>query len=131
MENTVSFYLENPRSDWLSAFFTVKVETQAGKEAGMITYVDQQDNVTEKANLVTASRFSLLSALSNEKRHKYGSLFRQVYNSDQSLTESARKLILLSLSEMKTPVKETNSQTQFFKNSNSISSQNITPRFHR
>lgn len=118
MENALSFYLENPHCDWLSAFLTAKADTKMGKEVGMIAYVDQQDNVTEKANLVTASRFSLLSVLSDEKRHVYGSLFRKAYNSDQSLPESARKLILLSLSEMKTPLMETNSEVQFFQQSN-------------
>lgn len=130
MENFLSFYLENPHCDWLSAFFTAKAETQISKEAGMMAYVDQQDNVTEKANLVTASRFSLLSVLSDEKRHVYGSLFRKAYNSDQSLPESARKLLLLSLSEMKTPVIETNFQAQFFQKTNSIISRNFTSRFH-
>ena len=59
MENALTFYKESSHCDWLSALFTVKAETQVDKEAGMIAYVDQQDNVTEKANLVTASRYLL------------------------------------------------------------------------
>ncbi|MES2204519.1 MAG: hypothetical protein V4496_04775 [Pseudomonadota bacterium] len=118
MENTLSFYLENPHCDWLSAFFTVKAETQVDKEAGMIAYVDQQDNVTEKANLVTASKFSSLFTLTDEKRRNYGSLFQQTYHADNSLSDRAKKLILLSLSEMKTPVMEAISSTQFFQKAN-------------
>ena len=129
MENTVSFYLENPRCDWLSALFAVKAETQADKEVGMIAYVDQQEDVTDKANLVTASKFSSLSTLTDEKRRAYGSLFQRAYT-DQSLSERGKKLLWLSLSEMKTPITETMSSAKFFQKSNATINRGTKRMFH-
>lgn len=129
MENTVSFYLENPRCDWLSALFAVKSETQKDKEVGMIAYVDQQEYVTDKANLVTASKFSSLSTLTDKKRRAYGSLFQRAYT-DQSLSERGKKLLWLSLSEMKTPITETMSSAKFFQKSNATINSGIHRKFH-
>lgn len=114
MENALSFYLENPHCDWLSAFFTAKSDTQTDKELGMIAYVEQKADVTEQANLVTASRFSSLSRLTIEKQRMFGGLFRQAYHSDNLLSERAKKIIRLGLSEMKTHTDELTPPTQFF-----------------
>lgn len=114
MKNALSFYQENPRCDWLSAFFTVKTEAQTYKEIGMSDYLDQQKDTVEKAHLITASRFSAFSTLTDEKRRAYGSLFRQTYLTNTSLSDDEKQLLRLGLSEMKTSINELKSSEHFF-----------------
>lgn len=96
----------------------------------MIVYVDQQDNVTEKANLVAASRFSSLPSLTTEKQHMFGRLFSQTYNSDNQHSELAKKIIWLGLSEMKTPLTKVMPSTKFFQKTNYSINQNLRKVSH-
>lgn len=81
---------------------------------------------TEKANLMTASRFSTLS---NEKRRAYGSLFLQAYNTDDSLSDEAKKLIWLGLSQTQTPTIKAGFLTYFSQKTNTTRNNNIQKKF--
>lgn len=107
MKNTLRSYAEKPYSNWLSAFFALKSETQADKERNMIAYVDQQE-VVEQAHLVSASRMSSLKSLSQEKTCAYGSFFQKAYHHPKLFTQEEKILLRLGLNEMRYPVDDVN-----------------------
>lgn len=115
IQGELSLYTDRLLCRWLSAYFTTVSDNQQSKEEGMIRYIDKQDDIVKKANLVTSSRLGLFKTLTKEKRCEYGRLFQKIYTQDKSLSERYKKILWLGLTEMKYPNSENLVQYSFCK----------------
>ena len=98
-EKKMKEYIGRPSCRWLSAFFSTKASTQEEKELGMVDYIDTEDSIVEKANLISGSQVAPL--LSVPKRCMYGRLFQQAYNHDDQLTNRERDTLKIAMANIK------------------------------